>query len=213
MKKFETIEDLAKAAGQLAGYFTKNADFHKAAHAAHAGLNAHHEAQAAFHKAAHDAMDDGHEMKAHIGKVHEHHVAKAAHHKAMADLHKGYMEDSTKLAAAYGSEPELQKTAPASLGTAGEGSDMAAILKAAFNENIASIKDSPEFKEVVKNLALSEVKKMFGNAVVPDGARVVVPGNPPEDVLKHLQLVPRGSSGASLEKAVVDPDMEDAFAI
>ncbi len=209
MRKFESVDDLAKAVSQVAGLAL---DLSKG-HSLHAAASAHHEGQAAYHKAAHEAMDDSHENKAHVAQQHAHHVFKDAHHKAMAESCKALEATATKLASAFGDDPELKKT-DATIPVAGEGSDMAAILKAAFNENIASIKDSPEFKEVVKNLALTEVKKMFGNTVVPDNVRVAGNVNdPPADVLTHLKLIPRGSAGSGLQKAEVSADMEDAFAV
>ncbi len=213
MKKFETLEDLAKATGQLAGYFTKNADFHKAAHAAHAGLHAHHEAQAAFHKAAHDAMDDGHEMKAHVGKVAEHHTAKAAHHKSMAELHKTYMEDSTKLAAAFGEDAPIQKVNVAPVIGTGDNS-MVEILKAAFNENVAAIKDSPEFREMVKGLAMEQVRQLFGNTVQPSDAVKVFGERASGTAADNLRLIHRAGGGPTeAEKGQVPAQLEDALAI
>ncbi len=213
MKELKTVEDLAKAAGQLAGHFTKNAAFHTAAAGHHNTMKAHHEGQAAFHKAAHDAMDDGHEMKAHVGKVHEHHVAKAAHHGAMAAAHETYAEDSNKIAAAFGSEPEVKKTEAVAVVT-GEGNDIMTLLKQAFSDNIAAIKDSPEFKEMVKGLAMDQVRALFGNKVNSDGARKIFGENPPTSEADRLQLVHRAGGGPTAEeKGQVNPEMEDALAI
>jgi len=212
MKKFENIDDLAKAVGQVAGLTLELSK----GHSLHTAMAAHHDAHAAYHKAAHDAMDDGHEMKAHIGKMHEHHVAKAAHHRAMAETHKALEATANTVAAAFGTEPELQKTAPAAAPatTAGvvEGmlTGMAGDLKEMAQD---MIKTDPSVKEMLRKSIAEALGQALGSQIKPDGVRGVIPSNPPDEVLSHLKLVPRGSSGASLEKAQVDPDMEDAFAI
>lgn len=214
MKKFENIDDLAKAVGQVAGLtleLSKGHSLHMAAHT-------HHESQAAHYKAAHDAMDDGHEQKANIGKAHEHHTFKAAHHKAMAEAHKALEAKANSLAAAFGTEPELAKTtsaaAPAPTTPSGvvEGlvANMAGDLNTLAKDMIAN---DPAVKEMVRKTIADAISSALGNKIVPDNVRATIPSNPPDEVLSHLKLVPRGSTGASLEKAAVDPDMEDAFAI
>jgi hypothetical protein len=217
MRELKTVEDLTKAASQLAGQFTKNADFHKTAAAHHLGAHAHHEAHAAFHKAAHAAMDDGHEMKAHVGKVAEHHVAKAAYHKAMADAHTAACENAKAMATAFGVEPEVAKAAPAAGAAAGAGAgdeSMAAVLKQAFIDNIAVIKESPEFKEMVKGFAMDQVRALFGNTVQPDGARKVFGETQRGADTDRLQLIHRTGGGPTeAEKGTVSAEMEDALAI
>jgi hypothetical protein len=213
MKKLDTLEELAKAAGQLAGMFTKNADFHKAAAAHHAGAHAHHESHAAFHKAAHAAMDDGHEMKAHVGKVHEHHVAKAAHHKAMADAHNAAADTAKTMAAAFGAEPEVKKDAPTA--TAADTTDgIAAMLKTALSSNLDEIAKSPEFKDMVKSFAMDQIREVFGNKVDQTKARKVFGEKDGGDATDRLQLIHRaGGTVTDVEKGAVSAEMEDALAI
>lgn len=217
MKKFETIEDLAKAAGQLAGSFTKNAEYHKAAHAAHMGEHAHHEAHAAFHKAAHDAMDDGHEMKAHIGKAHEHHVHKAAFHKAMAEHHQAECDAATKLAAAFGEDSPIQKTAPTTNAATGVSTGaptsveglVADTTKGLVAKSLEMLQTDPAIQDEIRKMVLAGVKASLSGQIVPDNVRATYPSNP-DPALLHL--VPRAGSGATLEKAQVEPENEAMFA-
>jgi hypothetical protein len=210
MKKFETVDDLAKAVGQMAGLTLELSK----GHSLHTAAAVHHDSQAAFHKAAHDAMDDGHEMKAQIGKAHEHHVAKAAHHRAMAETHKTMEALANNINAAFGSEPEVKKTtttsAPAPAGIEGM---VAETTKGLVSKSLEMLQTDPTVQDEIRKMVLEGVRSALGGHIVPDGVRVAIPNNPPDDVLKHLKLVPRSGSGANLEKADVDPDMEDAFAI
>src|SRR4051812_4405414 len=192
MKKFATIEELAKAVTDVAGSFTKNADFHKAAAAHHSAAAAHHESHAAFHKAQHEAMDDGHEMKAHVGKVHEHHVAKAAHHKAMATAHSAHADGATKLAAAFGDDAPLKKVdgegkeiAPNAGGAVNEVlNDMAVTMKTMATD---MLQNDPDTKDTIRKYLAEMMKAALGDKTVPNPALAITPTN----ALDHLRLVPR----------------------
>lgn len=226
MKKFDTVEDLAKAAGHLAGHFGKAASHHQAMADAHAGLNKEHTEMSAFHKGMHDALDDGHEQKAFHKRMHEHHATKAAHHDLLHKLHKAHADHMEEMAKAYGEEKVAGggKKPPAGTGKAAaagaEGDQpngvegmIAKTVEAILTKSLSTVETSGKVEEMVERMVVERVNKALGNHIVPDGVRATIPSNPPDDVLKHLQLVPRGSSGASLEKAQVEAGMEDALAI
>lgn len=222
MKKFDTVEDLAKAAGHLAGHFGKAASHHQAMADAHAGLNKEHTEMSAFHKGMHDALDDGHEQKAFHKRMHEHHATKAAHHDLLHKLHKAHADHMEEMAKAYGEEKAAAggkpttKAAGATDPTAepvGVEGMIAKTVEAILTKSLSTVETSGKVEEMVERMVVERVNKALGNHIVPDGVRATIPSNPPDDVLKHLQLVPRGSSGASLEKAQVEAGMEDALAI
>lgn len=212
MKKFATIEELAKAVTDVAGSFTKNADFHKAAAAHHSAAAAHHESHAAFHKTQHEAMDDGHEMKAHVGKVHEHHVAKAAHHKAMATAHSAHADGATKLAAAFGDDAPIKKGETTTSDTAapnGIEGMVAETTKGLVSKSLEMLQTDPTVQDEIRKMVLEGVKAALGDKIVPNPAVAVTPTN----AMDHLRLVPRAGSAAPIEKAQVAPENEEMFAV
>lgn len=222
MKKFDTVEDLAKAAGHLAGHFGKAASHHQAMADAHAGLNKEHTEMSAFHKGMHDALDDGHEQKAFHKRMHEHHATKAAHHESLHKLHKAHADHMEEMAKAYGEEkaasggkPTTKAAGAAEPTTATEvvGSlvaGMSADLQAMSKE---MIQNDPTVKDMIRKALADAIGGALATQIRPDGVRATIPSNPPDEVLSHLRLVPRAGSGASLEKAQVDAGMEDALAI
>lgn len=88
MIKLDTIPDLAKAMGGLAGHFRKAAAHHEAMAGKHDELAKANHALHEFSKGKADGMADDHEMKAHVEKCAA--CAKAAGdgHAAMAEMHK-----------------------------------------------------------------------------------------------------------------------------
>lgn len=222
MKKFDTVEDLAKAAGHLAGHFGKAAAFHKAKHESHSADHKEHTEMSAFHKGMHDALDDGHEQKAFHKRMHEHHATKAAFHKTHADAHQGYAEHLDSMAKAYGEEKAASGGRPAAkaAGAADPAAEpvgvegmIAKTVEAILTKSLSTVETSGKVEEMVERMVVERVNKALGNHIVPDGVRGTIPSNPPDEVLSHLRLVPRAGSGASLEKAQVDAGMEDALAI
>lgn len=224
MKKFENIEDLAKAAGSLVGGFTKNAAFHKAAAGHHAAQAAHHGEMHAYHKGVHDSLDDGAEHKAFHAKAAGHHEVKKAHHTAMHELHKGYGEDAEKAVKAINdafglesSEP-VAKTAPTPTTATGVVDGVVASMSGELN-TLANdlIKNDPSIKELVRKTIAEQIAKALGREIVPDGVKVAAttmtpqPGQVPQEVLEKLHLVPRGGSNPGGEVAVA-PDSEELFA-
>ena len=222
MKKFDTVEDLAKAAGHLAGHFGKAASHHQAMAEAHAGLNKEHTEMSAFHKGMHDALDDGHEQKAFHKRMHEHHATKAAHHDSLHKLHKAHADHMEEMAKAYGEEKAAAGGRPAAkaAGTTDPAAEpvgvegmIAKTVEAILTKSLSTVETSGKVEEMVERMVVERVNKALGNHIVPDGVRGTIPSNPPDEVLSHLRLVPRAGSGASLEKAQVDAGMEDALAI
>lgn len=222
MKKFDSIEDLAKAAGHLASGFSKNASFHKAAAGHHAAQMTHHGEMAAFHKGVHDALEDGHEQKSFHKRMHEHHEVKKAHHSAMHELHKGYGEDAEKAQKAIADAFGLEGTEPKPV-TKADGSEptpaaggiegmITATTQGLVKKSLEMLDNDEAIANAIRQSVLAQVQKALSGQIVPDGVHAIPPSNPPDAVLQHLKLVPRGGS-PGLEKAAIDPGMEEALAI
>jgi len=210
MKKFETVEDLAKAAGELAGGFQKNVEFHKAAAAEHAGMSA-------YHKGLHDSLDDGHEHKAL-------HKRLSDHHDAMHGLHKAHGETAEKtlkvINDAFGlgesSSAPVTKTAPTT--TSGVVDGLVAGMSGDLNALAADmIKTDPAIKELLRKTIADQIAKALGKEIVPDQVRIASPTLPPAPgtvdpaILEKLHLVPRGGSNPG-DGVEVSPENEELFA-
>src|SRR6267142_2565256 len=177
MKKFLTVEDLAKGFEGLAGHFKKAAAHHEAMHKAHAG-------HAAVAKAKHEGMDDGDVHKAYFKAVHE-------HHDEMAKLHKAHADHHTEMAAAV-DEGEDKAAKAAAVGAAGTATDptkvlsntdinasVGALMKDTVAEAVKALKEDTSFKELFKAAVLEEVKKQLGQQVESPAARATIPSAPP----------------------------------
>jgi hypothetical protein len=213
--EFKTVEDLAKAAGHLAGHFKAAGAFHKAKADQHGSSVTEHTEMEAFHKGMHDGLEDGHADKAYHKRMAEHHAQRKAHHGELHKLHKAHAEHMDNLAAAYGEEKAaagtVNKDASAAPPPAAPNavvdsivSDMAGQLKTLANDMITN---DPATKQMLRAHLAEMLKAALGDKIVPDSVHAVTPSNAPDDV----RLIPRGGVGASIEKAKVDPKHEDMF--
>src|SRR6266705_656339 len=178
MKKFISIEGLAKGFAGLAGHFTKAAAHHEAMHKAHAG-------HAIVAKAKHDGMDDGDVHKAYFKAV-------ADHHEEMAKLHKAHADHHAEMAKATGDEEDGDKAVKAAAaaaaavtepGTALNAADLNVsvgnLMKDTVAEAVKSLKEDSSFKDLFKAAVLEEVKRQLGQQLEPTDVKVIIPSNVP----------------------------------
>lgn len=220
MKKLESLDDLVKAAGHLAGHFGKAADHHQKYSEAHAALAQEHTGMSAFHKGHADALADDHADKAMHKRHSEHHATKAAHHDGLAKLHKAHADHLGSLAEAYGQDkaaaPSTHKAAGSDAAPATTGNVVDLLLKGMAGDLETTTKDMIQNDPAVKDMIRKSIAEALGNAlgskIRPDGVTAAYPSAPPDDVLAHLNLVPRAGQ-PRLEKATVDAANEEMFAI
>ena len=227
MKKYDSIEDLAKAFGGFAGHFRKAAAHHdglaKVAEekaAKHDSVAKAHADHSAFLKAKEEGADDGDAMKAYFGKASELHKAKAEHHEAMAastreiaKLHKargaehaefadaldgGGDGKAKKAAAAAGAS----KNAPVSGGGDAIENMIETTMQAVLAKSLEAIETSGKIEEMVEMLVLKRVNERLGNAPEPTLARGVLP-----DSRERLTLVPR-PGGKAVDTDGTDVEMK-----
>jgi hypothetical protein len=208
----KTLEELAKEFSTLAGHFKKAAAHHEALHKAHAGMASQHTDLHTMHKAKADGLDDGHEMKAHLGKMAECHKALADHHTGASALHKAHAEYLDGLSAEgdgkAGKVDDLKKDVVVTQVADIQGS-LGAFLSDAVKANMEELKSDPSFKELIKGAVLEGVKLQLANKVEPTNVRGALDDNP--NVRKdNVKLILRPGQ-VQLEKVEVDPQLENLF--
>lgn len=155
---------LAKRAEEL----EKSHSFHKAMAAHHAEVATAHTTHCAACKAAADALDDGHEMKAHLHKTAAHHEAMAGHHDAMSKAHHAQAEH-------HKAETDAMKAVVTDLNKTASGAAPAVVVS---TEKGTSMK-AEDIKKCAVAMGLSEedFKKQFPTVVEAPAAAAVIPGS------------------------------------
>lgn len=218
MKKLESLDDLLKAAGHLAGHFSKAAAHHSAYADAHSKLANEHTAMSAFHQGHADAAADDSADKAMHKRHAEHHATKAAHHTTLHKAHKDYADHLSSVAAAYGEEKAAAATSVAKTEPADSPSGVVADIFKGMAGDLTTmtqdmIKNDPTVKEMLRKSIAEAIGSALGNKIQPDNVHAVHPSQAPDEaVLAHLNLVPRAGQ-PRIEKASVGADAEEMFVI
>lgn len=225
--------DLEKAGHSIGGYFAREAEAlgksvtsHEEQATHHSGLANLHKAHAADHQAAHDALDNAHELKAHMAKGAAFHTSASEKHDSLHKVHSAEAEkckasiNSLKaLASEWGATPggpvSSLFTRAAGSGAAPTPAPTGNVINDMVQETTVNLAkksmelmdNDPEVKQYMRETIMKMIGETIGNTVVPTHVSGVAPAAP------GITAVPRAGAPAALPVANVPLEFQKVFAI